>query len=59
MALYSMSFSVAHILGPNIGMQLTEKFEFRTTWMVMAALLFLAMILFLIVKKRDQLALKN
>ncbi|MFD1316760.1 MFS transporter [Namhaeicola litoreus] len=59
MALYSMSFSVAHILGPNIGMQLTEKFEFRTTWMVMAGLLFIAMVLFLIVKRLDQLALKN
>ena len=59
MALYSMSFSVAHILGPNIGMQLTEKFEFRTTWIVMATLLFIAMILFLVVKRLDNLALKN
>ncbi len=59
MALYSMSFSVAHILGPNIGMQLTEKFEFRTTWIVMVTLLFIAMILFLVVKRLDNLALKS
>ncbi|MDZ7614371.1 MAG: MFS transporter [Flavobacteriaceae bacterium] len=42
MALYSMSFSVANIAGPNIGMQLTNAFGFETTWYVMAFLLLIA-----------------
>ena len=45
MAMYSMSFSFAHILGPNIGMHLTEKFGFSFTWNVMAILLVFASIL--------------
>ncbi len=45
MAMYSMSFSFAHILGPNIGMHLTEKFGFSFTWNVMAILLVLASLL--------------
>ncbi len=42
MALYSMSFSFAHILGPNIGMHLTENYGFAFTWNIMAILLLLA-----------------
>ncbi len=45
MAMYSMSFSFAHILGPNIGMHLTENFGFSFTWNMMAILLVLASIL--------------
>jgi len=45
MAMYSMSFSVAHILGPNIGMHLTENYGFAFTWYVMAILLLVACIL--------------
>ena len=42
MALYSMSFSVAHILGPNIGMQFSEKFGFESTWYLMGAICMMA-----------------
>lgn len=42
MAMYSMTFSVAHILGPNIGMHLTENYGFAFTWYVMAALLLIS-----------------
>jgi predicted MFS family arabinose efflux permease len=45
MALYSMSFSFAHILGPNIGMHLTENYGFAFTWKIMAILLLLASLL--------------
>ena len=38
MALYSMSFSVAHIMGPNIGMQFSAKFGFENTWYLMGLL---------------------
>ena len=42
MAMYSMTFSFAHILGPNIGMQLTDNFGFQVTWYVMAFLLLIS-----------------
>lgn len=51
MALYSMSFSVAHILGPNIGMQLSDRYGFAFTWNVMAVLLLIACFLLLILLK--------
>ncbi len=35
MGLYSMSFSVAHILGPNSGMQLINTYGYNVTWIVM------------------------
>ncbi|MCK4561899.1 MAG: MFS transporter [Flavobacteriaceae bacterium] len=46
MAMYSMSFSVAHILGPNIGMHMSDKYGFAFTWYFMAILLLLACVLF-------------
>jgi len=51
MAMYSMSFSVAHILGPNIGMQLSDKYGFAFTWYMMAFLLLIACFLFFILHK--------
>ncbi len=42
MAMYSMSFSFAHILGPNVGMHLSDKYGFTFTWYVMALLLLIA-----------------
>jgi len=45
MAMYSMSFSFAHILGPNVGMHLTEKYGFSFTWSIMAILLILSCLL--------------
>ena len=47
MALYSMSFSVAHILGPNLGMQFSAKFGFETTWYLMAGICLLACLILL------------
>jgi len=38
MALYSMIFSLSHILAPALGMQLAGHFGFFTLWIVMAGL---------------------
>lgn len=51
MAMYSMTFSFAHILGPNIGMQLTDNFGFQITWYVMAFLLLLSCVLLFWLRK--------
>lgn len=32
MALFPIAFSAAHIIGPNLGMQLIEKFGYNFTW---------------------------
>ena len=53
MAMYSMSFSVAHILGPNIGMQFSEKFGFGSTWYFMGAICLLTCLILLVLRKRD------
>ena len=45
MAMYSMTFSFGHILGPNIGMHLSDKYGFSFTWNVMAILLLIACLL--------------
>ncbi|MEN8125091.1 MAG: MFS transporter [Bacteroidota bacterium] len=51
MAMYSMSFSIAHILGPNIGMHLTENYGFQFTWYVMTGLLLVVCLLLIWLKK--------
>jgi len=52
MALYSMSFSVAHILGPNVGMQFSEKFGFEATWYLMGAICMIACVILFWLQKR-------
>ena len=59
MALYSISFSVAHIFGHNSGMQLIEHLGYDATWYVMTGLSLLS-VLFLFwlgQKTREDLAL--
>ena len=53
MALYSMSFSVAHILGPNIGMQFSAKFGFESTWYLMAAICLIACLILLLLQRKE------
>jgi len=53
MALYSMAFSVAHILGPNIGMQFSAAFGFRSTWYLMAAVCLLACLILLYLQRKE------
>ena len=42
MGLYSMSFSLSHIFGPNIGLQLVERFGFAFCWNAMGILTLIA-----------------
>lgn len=53
MALYSMSFSVAHILGPNIGMQFSAKFGFESTWYLMGGICLIACLILLGLQKKE------
>ena len=52
MAMYSMSFSMAHILGPNAGMQFSARFGFEATWYLMAFICFLACLVLLWLQKK-------
>lgn len=47
MALFTMSFSIAHIFAHNSGMQLIDNFGYELTWYIMGALL-LVSVLFLV-----------
>ncbi|WP_282135558.1 MDR family MFS transporter [Seonamhaeicola maritimus] len=38
MALYSISFSIAHIFGHNMGLQMTNQLGFENTWFVITGL---------------------
>jgi predicted MFS family arabinose efflux permease len=53
MALYSMSFSVAHILGPNLGMQFSARFGFDATWYLMAGICFIACLILLGLQRKE------
>jgi len=46
MALYTLTFSISFIIGPNMGMQISERFGFTATWFVMAGLMLLGNLLF-------------
>ncbi|MFP5471909.1 MAG: MDR family MFS transporter [Bacteroidia bacterium] len=56
MGLFTMAFSVAHILGHNSGLQLIAAFGYEITWYVMTGTLLLASLLFIWLKKlsRDE-----
>lgn len=46
MALYTLTFSLSFIIGPNMGMQISKHFGFTVTWFVMAGLMLLGNLLF-------------
>jgi len=52
MALYSMSFSVAHIFGHNSGMQLIDNFGYNKSWIFMIFIAAIGTILLFVVKQR-------
>lgn len=53
MALYSMAFSVAHILGPNLGMQFSDHFGFQSTWYLMAGICLLACLILIFLQRKE------
>ncbi|WP_299556564.1 MFS transporter, partial [Seonamhaeicola sp.] len=60
MALYSIAFSIAHIFGHNMGLQMTDKLGFDNTWFVITGLAALCVFLlfflrhYLNVKKKQE-----
>jgi len=63
MALYSISFSVAHIFSHNAGMHMVEEFGYTTTWNVITFLAILCVLSLFILKrvmnsKKEQYELK-
>jgi len=46
MALYTLTFSLSLIIGPNLGMQLAKNFGFNTTWFAMALLMLVGNLIF-------------
>ncbi len=55
MALYSMSFSFAHILGPNTGLQFSERYGFEATWYLMGGICLLACIILLFLSRKESM----
>jgi predicted MFS family arabinose efflux permease len=51
MALYAVSFSVAHLVGHNLGLQMVNQLGFNTTWLFMGLLAGLSAVLLLMLKK--------
>jgi predicted MFS family arabinose efflux permease len=51
MALYAVSFSVAHLVGHNLGLQMVNQLGFNTTWLFMGLLAALSAFLLLMLKK--------
>ncbi|MHA7058255.1 MDR family MFS transporter [Aquimarina sp. M1] len=52
MGLYSMSFSAAHILGHNSGMQFIDQYGYNNAWLLMAVISVIGIFLLLIVKQK-------
>lgn len=50
MALYTIAFSLSHVVSHNSGMHLIEHFGYDATWYVMTAFLAIACVIFLLVK---------
>ncbi len=55
MALYSISFSFAHILGHSSGLKMIELYDFNTTWWFMLAVCGLTMIIFVFLGRKEKL----
>ena len=45
MALYTMAFSFAHILGHNTGLHLIKNYGYNATWYIMAGILIICLFL--------------
>jgi len=54
MALYTMSFSLAHIFSPKIGFEIVENFGFQVNWLVTGTFGVIATILSIWLHKRTQ-----
>ena len=57
MALYSIGFAIAHILGHNTGMQFVDRFGFEFTWYFITGLMFLSVLILIYLNRK--MALKE
>ena len=53
MAYYSMTFSLAHIVGHNFGMQVSDNFGFNTLFIIMTVTAIISGVLFLMVGRSE------
>ncbi len=51
MALYSMSFSISHLIGHNLGFHMIDAYGFNSTWILMAILGLIGVSLLVVLKK--------
>ena len=51
MALYSISFSIAHIFGHNLGMQSIASFKYDITWYSITGICFVGVLVLLLLKR--------
>ncbi|EDP94373.1 hypothetical protein KAOT1_10001 [Kordia algicida OT-1] len=54
MAMYAMSFSIAHIFSPKIGFDIVEKFGYQANWLVSGLYGVIGIILAIWLSKRTQ-----
>jgi len=59
MALFTMSWSVAHIFGHTLGLNLIAQFGYTSTWYIMAGIMVLAMGLLVVLKRMMESELTN
>lgn len=59
MAMYSIAFSVAHIIGHNSGMQLIDRYGFDFTWHVATIMMILCILLLYYLRTRMNKTLKD
>lgn len=52
MAMYTISFSIAHVVSHNLGMQLVQNIGFANTWYIVFCIAIVCAILLLIVRER-------
>ncbi|CAH8281731.1 putative MFS family arabinose efflux permease [Mariniflexile fucanivorans] len=52
MALYSISFSIAHIFGHNAGLQMTAALGFDTTWYIISIIALICAIILFVLNRR-------
>ncbi len=52
MALYSIGFAIAHILGHNTGMQFVDRFGYDFTWYSVTGLMLISVLILLFLKRR-------
>ncbi|MEZ5009668.1 MAG: MFS transporter [Chitinophagales bacterium] len=51
LGMFTMTFSLAHIVGPNMGVQVADRFGYDACWILMAAISIIALVLLVYLKK--------